>query len=428
MTDLTRRSFLKAAGIGGMTLAAGWTTAAHSSEKAHVVVVGGGSGGATAAKYVKRFAPEMQVTLIEPKAKYHTCYGSNWVLGGHASMDDIEQTYGALKDRHGVNVVQDTVTEVDPERRTVTTAGGATMNYDRLIMSPGIDFRYGAVPGITEADAERVPHAWKAGEQTVLLRRQLEAMDDGGVFVIVAPGNPFRCPPGPYERASMAAYYFKQAKPRSKIIILDNKENFSKQGLFMSGWDEHYGDMIEWLPSSQGGQVEEIDVATLTAYSDGGFGEFKADVLNYIPPQQAGRIAQQSGLTGDGLWCPVDGKTFESTIHPGIYVIGDSCVAGAMPKSGHSANNQGKVAAVAVIRDLAGLEPETASTANTCYSLITPDHAISVAGVYAYQDGNIVSVEGAGGVSPAHAPAPIRRMEAIYTKGWYTGIVGDIWG
>ncbi|AGA33210.1 Sulfide dehydrogenase [flavocytochrome C] flavoprotein chain precursor [Thioalkalivibrio nitratireducens DSM 14787] len=428
MTDLTRRSFLKAAGIGGMTLAAGWTAAARSSEKAHVVVVGGGSGGATAAKYVKRFAPEMQVTLIEPKATYHTCYGSNWVLGGHATMDDIEQTYGALKERHGVNVVQDTVTEVDPERRTVTTAGGATMNYDRLIMSPGIDFRYGAVPGITEADAERVPHAWKAGEQTVLLRRQLEAMPDGGVFVIVAPGNPFRCPPGPYERASMAAHYFKQAKPRSKILILDNKENFSKQGLFMAGWDEHYGDMIEWLPSSEGGQVEEIDVATLTAYSDGGFGEFKADVLNYIPPQQAGVIAQRSGLTGDGLWCPVDGKTFESTIHAGIYVIGDSCVAGAMPKSGHSANNQGKVAAVAVIRDLAGLEPETASTANTCYSLITPDHAISVAGVYAYQDGDIVSVEGAGGVSPAHAPAPIRRMEAIYTKGWYTGIVGDIWG
>jgi len=226
----------------------------------------------------------------------------------------------------------------------------------------------------------------------------------------------------------MVAHYFKQAKPRSKIIILDNKENFSKQGLFMSGWAEHYGDMIEWVPSSRGGQVEEIDADNLTAISDGGLTEFKADVLNYIPPQTAGAIAVQTGLTGDGFWCPVNQQTFESSIHPGIYVIGDSSVAGAMPKSGHSANNQGKVAAAAVIRDLAGQEPLMPSTANTCYSLITPDHAISVAGIYQYQDGKIVTVEGAGGVSPAEAPAATRQLEAIYTKGWYTGITSDIWG
>jgi sulfide dehydrogenase [flavocytochrome c] flavoprotein chain len=262
----------------------------------------------------------------------------------------------------------------------------------------------------------------------VILRRQLEAMPDGGVFVMVAPGNPFRCPPGPYERAAMVAHYFKQAKPRSKIIILDNKENFSKQGLFMAGWTQHYGDMIEWVPSSKGGQVEEIDAANLTTISDGGLTTIKADVLNYIPPQTAGAIAMQTGLAGDGFWCPVNQMTFESSIHPGIYVIGDSSVAGAMPKSGHSANNQGKVAAAAIVRELAGQEPLSPSTANTCYSLITPDHAISVAAVYVFKDGAMAGVEGAGGVSPADAPASVRQMEAIYTKGWYTGITGDIWG
>ncbi|AGA32253.1 Sulfide dehydrogenase [flavocytochrome C] flavoprotein chain precursor [Thioalkalivibrio nitratireducens DSM 14787] len=432
MANVTRRNFLKAIGIGGAAAATGFGCAANGTvadaRSAHVVVVGGGSGGATAAKYLKRFSPEMQVTLIEPNATYYTCYGSNWVIGGHALMDDIKHTYGALKDRHGVNVVQDTVTEVDPARRTVRTAGGATMNYDRLIMSPGIDFRYDAVPGITAADAERIPHAWKAGEQTRLLRSQLEAMPNGGVFVMVAPGNPFRCPPGPYERASMVAHYFKQAKPRSKIIILDNKENFSKQGLFMSGWEQHYGEMIEWVPSSQGGQVEEIDAANLTAISDAGFTRIKADVLNYIPPQSAGAIAQQAGLVGDTFWCPVNQLTFESSIHPGIYVIGDSSVAGAMPKSGHSANNQAKVAAAAIVRELSGQEPLMPSTANTCYSLITPDHAISVAAVYAYKDGTISAVEGAGGVSPADAPASFRQQEALYTKGWYDGITADIWG
>jgi len=432
MTDITRRNFLKAIGIGGAApltgvgcATVGADTAARS---AHVVVIGGGSGGATAAKYLKRFSPDMQVTLIEPNATYYTCYGSNWVLGGEAQMDDIAQNYGALQDRHGVTVVQDSVTAIDPAARTIRTSNGTSMSYDRLIVSPGIDFRYDAVPGISAADAERIPHAWKAGEQTRILRSQLEAMPDGGVFVMVAPGNPFRCPPGPYERASMVAHYFKQAKPRSKIIILDNKENFSKQGLFVAGWAQHYGDMIEWVPSSRGGQVEEIDAANLTAISDSGLTTFKADVLNYIPPQTAGAIAIQAGLAADGFWCPVNQQTFESSIHPHIYVIGDSSVAGAMPKSGHSANNQAKVAAAAIIRDLAGQEPLAPSTANTCYSLITPDHAISVAAVYAYTDGAIAAVPGSGGVSPADAPASFRQQEAIYTQGWYDGITADIWG
>jgi sulfide dehydrogenase [flavocytochrome c] flavoprotein chain len=437
MTHFTRRGFLKAAGIGGASAVVGLGAAsgvAKASKNAHVIVVGGGSGGATAAKYLKRFSPDLNVTLIEPNATYYTCYGSNWVLGGHAGMDDIAQTYDALQSRHGVKVVQDTVTGVDPGARTVKTAGGETMKYDRLVLSPGIDFRYDNVEGITEADSERVPHAWKAGEQTVILRRQLEAMPDGGVFVMVVPGNPFRCPPGPYERAAMVAWYFKREKPKSKILILDNKENFSKQGLFISGWQEHYGDMIEWVPSSRGGMVESVDVANLTAISDGGFNQFKADVLNFIPAQLAGKVARDAGVEAN-FWCPVNQMTFESKIHRGIYVIGDACVAGAMPKSGHSANGQGKVAAAAVVRDLAGLEPQAAPTANTCYSLITPDHAISVAGIYEFeagerewQEGQMVLVAGSGGVSAADAPATTRQLESIYTKGWYAGITADIWG
>lgn len=437
MTQFSRRSFLKAAGLGSASALVGLGAAssvAKASKNAHVIVIGGGSGGATAAKYLKRFSPDLNVTLIEPHATYHTCYGSNWVLGGHAEMDEIAQTYDALQSRHGVKVVQDTVTGIDPDARSVKTAGGETMKYDRLVLSPGIDFRYDNVEGITEADAERVPHAWKAGEQTVILRKQLEAMPDGGVFVMVVPGNPFRCPPGPYERAAMAAWYFKREKPKSKILILDNKENFSKQGLFMSGWKEHYGDMIEWVPSSRGGMVEEVDVANLTAISDGGFNQFKADVLNFVPAQQAGKIAHDAGLAA-GHWCPVNQMTFESRVHRGIYVIGDASIAGAMPKSGHSANGQGKVAAASVARDLAGLEPKATPAANTCYSLVTPDHAISVAGIYTFEpgereweDGQMVLVPGSGGVSPAEATADVRRLESVYTKGWYDGITADIWG
>jgi sulfide dehydrogenase [flavocytochrome c] flavoprotein subunit len=433
MTTINRRAFLKTVGLGGIATATGFGYAAQGAPtgtlaSAHVIVVGGGTGGATAAKYIKRFAPDMRVTLIEPSATYYTCYGSNWVLGGIAQMEDIAQTYGALSSRHGVNVVQDTVTEIDPAKRTVKTAAGAVMNYDRLVLSPGIDFRYDTVAGITAADAQSVPHAWKAGEQTLLLRNQLEAMPDGGVFVLVAPSNPYRCPPGPYERVSMVAHYFKTHKPRSKIIVLDNKEAFAKQGLFLAGWKQHYGDMIEWVPSTKGGQVEEIKVAERVAVSDGGMTTFKADVLNYVPPQTAGAIAVQTGLNGDGFWCPVDQRTFESAYDPHIHVIGDASVAGAMPKAGHAANSQGKLVAAAIVRTLSGLDPLEPVTASTCYSLITPEHGVSITGVYEVNEsGAIAMVEGAGGVSPAEAPEEVRKQEAQYTRNWYAGITQDIW-
>ncbi|MCG5516165.1 MULTISPECIES: NAD(P)/FAD-dependent oxidoreductase [unclassified Ectothiorhodospira] len=426
----SRRNFIRALGAGGAAtaLAACGTLPGRRPRGPNVVVVGGGPGGATTAKYLKRFDPNMQVTLVEPKATYHTCFGSNWVLGGLAGMDSIEQTYGALKDQHDVNVVKDTVATIDPDARQVRLAGGDTLSYDKLVLSPGIDFRFNAVEGYSEAVSRDIPHAWKAGEQTRILRDQLRAMDDGGVFVLVAPGNPFRCPPGPYERASMVAHYFKQHKPRSKVIILDNKESFSKQGLFMAGWEQLYGDMIEWVPSSQGGQVEQVDPATRTVYSDGGLTRFRADVLNVVPPQQAGAIAQETGLANDTGWCPVDQLSFQSEKNKDIFVIGDACIAGAMPKSGHSANTQGKAVAAAIVRSMNDQEMLPLSTVNTCYSLVGPDYGITVAAVYRFQDGGIAGVPGSGGVSPSEASHAFRRQEARYAQGWYDSITADTWG
>lgn len=431
MHNFTRRHFLKAFGITSAAAITGIgcaPRAARNGAKAHVVVVGGGSGGATAARYLKQFSPDMMVTLIEPNATYVTCYGSNWVIGGFESMDAITHGYQNLRDRDGIDVIEDKVVGVDADSRTVRLESGGSLQYDKLVMSPGIDFRYDDMPGIEEADAETIPHAWKAGSQTELLRSQLLEMPNGGVFVMVAPPNPFRCPPGPYERVSLIAHYLKGHKPRSKIIVLDAKDNFSKQGLFEEGWEMHYGDMIEWRAASDGGLVEEIDVGEMTARADSGFERVRADVMNFIPAQRAGQIAHDVGLTNDEGWVPVDQRTFKSEMDDNIYVLGDASVAGAMPKSGHSANNQGKIVAAAIVRELMDQEPIDPSSANTCYSLITPEHGISVAAVYKYQDGAQAGVEGAGGVSPSGETSSFRRREAEYTRAWYAGITQDIWG
>lgn len=428
---LSRRHFLKLIGAGGAAsaLAACSTSPGGRSQAGpHVVVIGGGPAGATTSKYLRRFNPDIRVSLVEPQATYRTCFGSNWVLGGLIELDDLVQTYGDLRDKHGVRVIQDTVTGIDADKRRVALSSGGQLDYDWLVVAPGIRFRFDGIEGYSEEAAEQVPHAWKAGPQTTLLKRQLEAMDDGGVFVMVAPGNPFRCPPGPYERAGMIAHYLKQHKPRSKIIILDNKENFSKQGLFMAGWKELYGDMIEWVPGSGGGQVERIDVATRTAYSDGGLSSFKADVLNVIPPQQAGDIAVNAGLTDVTGWCPVNQLNFQSAMDERIFVIGDASIAGAMPKSGHSANTQGKVVAASIVRALRGQEMLALSTANTCYSLIGPEYGITIAAVYRYINGTIDAVPGSAGVSPEDAPASFRRQEALYARAWYANITADSWG
>jgi sulfide dehydrogenase [flavocytochrome c] flavoprotein subunit len=390
----------------------------------HVVVIGGGFGGGATAKYLKRYNPELNVTLIEPNTTYVTCPGSNWVLAGFTEMNEITHNYDAAK-KNGINVVHEMVANVDPAKQTVTLASGKTMSYDRLVMSPGIDFKWDVHAGISQAAETAMPHAYKAGPQTLLLRDQLRAMPDGGTFVMIPPPNPFRCPPGPYERAAMVAHYLKNNKPKSKILILDQKNAFSKQGLFQKGWELNYGQMIEWVSVDDGGRLNSIDVAGKTI--DAAYGKVKGDVVNYIPPQRAGKLAQSTGLTNDSGFCPVNQVTFESTIHKNIHVIGDASIAGPMPKSGHSAVSQAKATAANIVLAMQGEEPIWAKNVNTCYSLVTPDYAISVAAIYDIVDGNIAAVEGAGGVSPGDADAEYRRAEANYTRGWYRSITDEVW-
>ncbi len=427
MTNMSRRNFIRAA---GGSLALGSLLFGVSNARAgggHVVVIGGGFGGATAAKYIRLIDPSIKVTLVEPAKTYVTCPGSNWVIGGLRKIGQITMTYDGLKKR-GVTVVHDVVTHVDPDKRSVKLKSGGTLSYDRLIVSPGIDFKWGK--GYTEAVSHEIPHAWKAGPQTTLLRKQLEAMPDGGTFVIVPPNNPFRCPPGPAERISMVAHYFKKHKPKSKIIALDPKGKFSKQGLFIGGWKKLYGfgtdkSMIDYR---QNVEIEAIDPKTKTVVL--GVEEVQADVLNFIPDQKAGHIARATGLAGEGDWCPIDGRTFESTLIEGIHVIGDSSIAKPLPKSGFAANSEAKVCAAAVAALLQGRPVPEPSWVNTCYSLVAPDYGISVAMVYEinHANGKISKVKGSGGLSPADAPDKVRRSEALYAQSWWMTITADTWG
>ena len=424
MAGISRRDFVK---LAGATSALGLSGCAVFSKKAppRVVVIGGGFGGATCAKYLRMYDPTLNVTMIEQNATYYTCPGSNLVYGGLKTMADIAHNYKALSTKHGVNVVQDRVTAIDGAKRTVTLSSGKTVEYDRLVVSPGIDFKWNAIEGYDEAASQLMPHAWKAGAQTELLNKQLQAMPNGGTVIMCPPGNPFRCPPGPYERASMIAHYLKTNKPRSKILILDAKDEFAKQGLFMNAWKELYPGMIEFVAGSKGGKVNRVDAKTNTVYTDEGLTSHKGNVVNVIPPQQAGLIALSSGLADKG-WCPVNQHTFESKLVPGVHVIGDSAVAGAMPKSGHSANNIAKMTAAAIISQFRGVKAPVPSHVNTCYSLVGPDYGISVAAVYRLgADGVLAGVKGAGGVSPADASADFRAQEAGYTEGWYDNITAD---
>ncbi len=428
---ITRRGFVKGAGAATAIGMIGTPYIALGASK-KVVVVGGGTGGATAAKYLRMADPTIEVTLIEANKNYYTCYMSNEVLGGDRSIDSIKFGYAGLA-KHGVNVVHDVVTSIDAGAKTVTTAGGQSFGYDRCIVSPGIDFKWETIEGYDDKVAEDIPHAWKAGAQTVTLRKQLEAMKDGGTVVIAPPPNPFRCPPGPYERASQIAHYLKNNKPKSKIIILDAKPKFSKQGLFVQGWKALYGfetdnAMIEWRGSAQGSNdnaVVKVDAAGMSVTT--GFDEtVKADVLNVIPAQKAGKIAFAAGLTNDSGWCPVDLHTFESTIHKGIHVIGDASIATGMPKSGYAANSEAKVCAASVAALLNGQEPGTPAYVNTCYSIVGADWGISVAAVYKLaEDGSkITSVS--GGLTPTDATPEMRKREVAYAHSWFTNITNDI--
>jgi sulfide dehydrogenase [flavocytochrome c] flavoprotein chain len=427
MSKITRRDFIKLTGAGAATFALGslgYSTAAHAANGPRVVVVGGGFGGATCAKYLKRADQNIQVTLVEPNTKFITCPFSNYVIGGMSKIESITQTYDALRTKHGVNVVHDTVTAIDAVGKKVKLKSGKILAYDRLVVSPGIDFKWTAIAGYSEQAASVMPHAWKAGAQTTLLHQKLVAMKDGGLVVMVAPPNPFRCPPGPYERASIIAHYLKTHKPKSKIIILDPKDDFSKKGLFMAGWEKLYPGMIEWVPGSKGGEI--VSVNTKTMVVEGKLDKYKAAVVNVIPPQTAGTIALKSGLADDKGWCPVDSKTFESKLHPGIHVIGDAAIAGALPKSGFAANSEAKIAASAIAAMFRGESVADASYVNTCYSLLAPNYGISVAGVYRVTDKGIVQIE--GGVSPKDATDGFREDEAKYATGWYASITADTWG
>lgn len=425
MHKMNRRALIKA--IAATTAAAPlvYSSVTHAAAKKKVVVIGGGFGGASCAKYLKRFDSSLDVTLVEPKETYMTCPGSNWYLAGLTDAQYITHNYKSLSDKHGVNVIHDMVNDIDANGKTVSLANGSKLSYDRLVVSPGIDFKYDAIEGYSADVIDQIPHAYQAGPQTEILYKQLREMKKGGTFVIAPPPNPFRCPPGPYERVSMVAAYLKENNPTAKILILDAKDKFSKQGLFTEGWKQEYDGMIEWVPAVDGGKVKKIDAATKTVYSD--YGTVKADVLNVIPPQKAGKLAFKAGLTNDSGWCPVNQETFESTIHRGIHVIGDACVAGRMPKSGHSAASQGKMCAAAIISQFNNYAMPRPKNVNTCYSLIAKDYGISVAAVYEMQDGMIGPVSGAGGVSPSGSDAQTHKLEANYARGWYKSITADLW-
>ena len=419
MAHPTRRQFLKAAGKAAALLP---LPALAQGSSGRVVVIGGGFAGATCARFVKRMDPRVTVTLVEASQTFTACPFSNSVIAG--LRDLTAQQFGYDKTAaSGVAINFATATAVDTQARTVILSDGVRLGYDRLVTAPGVDIRWDSLPGYTEAAAERMPHAWKAGPQTLLLRNQLEAMADGGTVIISAPANPFRCPPGPYERASLIAYYLKTKKPKSKLIVLDAKDAFSKQGLFQNAWKELYPN-LEWVPLSKGGKVNAVDVGAMMLITD--FDRYRGDVVNVIPPQKAGRIAEVAGVTNNTGWCPINPETFESTLQPGIHVIGDATIAGAMPKSAFAANAQAKVCAAAVVKLLAGQKPDETRLINTCYSLAAPDYGISIANVYRPKDG--VLVDAGGGVSPANAPASFRAQEAMFANGWFKTITGEVFG
>ena len=428
---MNRRDFVKATGAVAAVSALGFPHIALGQGK-KVVIVGGGTGGATAAKYIKMADESIDVTIIEPNETYYTCYLSNEVLGGDRQMESIAHGYDGLKAR-GVKVVHDKAAGIDADKKVVKSAGGEEFPYDRCVVAPGISLLYDKIEGYSTEASQTMPHAWKAGEQTRILRGQLEAMDDGGVVIISAPPNPFRCPPGPYERASQIAHYLKNNKPKSKVLILDSKQAFSKQGLFTQGWERLYGfgtddSLIEWQPGPDAAVVS-VDLENMSVETSFG-DEVKGAVINIIPPQKAGQIAIDAGLTDDSGWCPVDVKTFESKLHANVHVIGDASIATTMPKSAYAANSQAKVAAAAIVALLNGDEPGTPSYVNTCYSIIGKDYGISVAAVYRLsEDGaTIASVEGSGGLTPSDAPDFALAREVQYAYSWYNNIVDDSFG
>ena len=391
---------------------------------ARIVVIGGGFGGASCARSLKRIDPKFEVTLIEPNRIFTACPFSNEVIAGLRGLEVQQFTYDRII-AEGVTVIAQAAARIDPQRRVVGLADGASLAYDRLVLAPGIDLRFDALSGYDEAAAATMPHAWKAGEQTTLLRKQLEAMDDGGLVALAVPASPSRCPPAPYERASLIAHYLKTRKPRSKVIILDAKDAFPQQRLFENAWKELYPGMIERVSLSQGGRVTSVDPATNTIVTD--FGNYTAQVANVIPPQKAGRIAGIAGAADNTGWCPIDPVTFASKLVPDIHVIGDACIAGGIPKSASAANAEAKACAAAVANLISGIQPAMPRLVGACYNTVAPGYAFSLSGIYQPKDGMFAEIEG-GGTSPVDAPREVRMREADNAQSWYKAITVDAFG
>ncbi|MCK1361852.1 NAD(P)/FAD-dependent oxidoreductase [Bradyrhizobium sp. 199] len=419
---VTRRNAVLGITVAATSLIAPSILRAQSAGR--IVVVGGGFGGAACARALKRADPRLQVTLIEPNKTFVSCPLSNAVIAGLRKMEAQQFGYDMLA-AEGIAVVAQAATAIDTQKRSVTAADGTAFGYDRLVLSPGIDFHLEALPGYDAAASEKMPHAWKAGAQTLLLRKQLEAMADGGTVAIAIPANPSRCPPAPYERASLIAHYLKTHKPRSKVLILDAKDNFSQQRLFETAWKELYGDMIERVALSQGGRVTSVDPATMTIVTE--FGNYTPDVANVIPPQRAGRIAEIAGAMDATGWCPIDPVSFESKLAPNIHVIGDACLGGGIPKSASAASSQGKACASAIVDLLAARAPEAPRLAGVCYNTVAPGYGFSLAGNYQPKGDIFAEVEG-GTTSPVDAPRDLRAREAAETERWFETITADTFG
>ncbi len=417
-----RRNVLLGIGAGAL---ASFTPKADAATRAKIAIIGGGFGGATAARTLSEILPFADITLIEPNPTYVACPFSNLVIGSGREMTKQTFTYDGLR-QAGIKVAQAMATEVDATKRLITLNDGTMVSYDRLIMSPGVDMRWNAIEGYDETAAELMPHAWKAGDQTLLLRRQLRNMEDGGLVVMSVPPAPYRCPPGPYERASLIAHFLKTEKPKSKLIILEAKDSFSKKPLFQEAWAAHYPDHLEWISASNDGRVSSVDPAAMTLETD--FETYQASVANVIPPQKAGWIADRAGVTDATGWCPINATTFESSLQSNVHVIGDATIAAPMPKSAFSANLQGKLCAMAVAELLAGRAPKPTTLANTCYSYTTPTEAVSIVGTYTNRDGKFESISGTGGLSPLNAARSVREAEAAEAEGWFRTVTTEAFG
>ena len=390
-----------------------------------LVIIGGGFAGATLARFAKALEPRLGVTLIEARARYTACPMSNLVLAGERELNQQTFDYKALAEA-GVQVIKGYAVDVDGAQQRVMLRGGERVEYDRLVLAPGVQLNFDQLSGYSRQGAQDMPHAWQAGAQTTLLRRQLQAMPDDGLAMISVPPAPYRCPPGPYERASLIASYFKQAKPKARILILDSNDRFSKQALFQQGWRDLYGDIIRWQSASNDGRVIRVEPANMRVHTD--FDTYQPDVANIIPPQQAGDIAHRAGVTDSSGWCPVESVSFESNRQPNIHVIGDAAIAAPMPKSAFAANAQAKVCAIALVRLFRGIRPEPTVLANTCYSYLKPGHAISVAGAYRTDNGEFSAIAAASGASPTDATQALRQQEAAHAADWFSAITQETFG